>query len=651
MNFPTATRPSVGNILLGKPLATEEAPHQTISKTIGLAVFASDALSSVAYATQEILIILSLAGAAYFWMSIPIAGIIVGLLIVLTISYRQTIYAYPGGGGAYIVARDNLGEGPAQTAGAALLTDYILTVAVSISSGVAQITSAFPQFYPWRVELALGLVALITLVNLRGVKESGSVFSVPTYFFVVMMFVMLGLGFWQYSSGTLNTVQSVQTIEKGVLPLSLFLLLRAFASGCTALTGVEAISNGITAFKPPKSRNAARTLIVMSALLAVMFMGITIMANRIHVVASENMQETVISQLARTIYGTSPLYYLTLAATTVILIMAANTSYADFPRLGALHAADGFLPKQLTYRGRRLVFSWGIVILAGVASLLIVLFQADTTRLIPLYAIGVFLSFTLSQSGMVVRWQKVGKMQPGEEIEVHGSFLRFDSHWRSKQAINALGAAMTFVVMIVFAVAKFTDGAWIVVILVPTLVIIFFRIHHHYKYVGAVLNQGTLFPNIREHPVRTLVLIDDVHAGTIHTINFAKSLGSPWTAIHVAIDPDKAQLVKQHWNERIGDEAYLKVLPSPYRELTGPVHKYIELLMSEMQDGYIHVIVGHLVMTTITGQALHQNAAVALNLALQDIRNVAVTTVAYQFTADALADHPVATDHLALEHA
>jgi amino acid transporter len=546
MNIPIAHRSSVGNLLLGKPLATEEAPHQTISKTIGLAVFASDALSSVAYATQEILIILSLAGAAYFGLSIPIAFIIVGLLIVLTISYRQTIYAYPGGGGAYIVARDNLGEGPAQTAGAALLTDYILTVAVSISSGVAQITSAFPHLYAWRVEIALGLVALITLINLRGVKESGKVFSVPTYFFVVMMLAMLGLGFWQYTTGNLNTVTTVETVEKGVLPLSIFLLLRAFASGCTALTGVEAISNGITAFKEPKSRNAAQTLMVMSTLLGIMFIGITVLANRVHVFASETMQETVISQLARTIFGLNPLYYITLAATTVILIMAANTSYADFPRLGALHAADGFLPKQLTYRGRRLVFSWGIVILAGVASLLILLFQADTTRLIPLYAIGVFLSFTLSQSGMVVRWQKVGKMQPGEEIEVHGSTMRFDPQWRPKQAVNALGAVMTFVVMIVFAIAKFAEGAWIVVILVPTLVIIFFRIHHHYKHVGAVLSQGSLFPNIREHPVRTLVLVDDVHAGTIHSVNFAKSLGAPWTAIHVAIDPDKARRVKQH---------------------------------------------------------------------------------------------------------
>ena len=634
-------RPSVGNLLLGRKLATEEAPHQTITKTIGLAVFASDALSSVAYATQEILIILALAGTAYFGLSIPISIVIIGLLIILTISYRQTIFAYPGGGGAYIVAHDNLGDGPALTAGAALLTDYILTVAVSISSGVAQITSAIPSMYPYRVEIALGLIALITIVNLRGVKESGSVFAVPTYFFVVSMLAMLVIGFWQQATGQLRTIPQPQVLEHTLVPLSILLVLRAFASGCTALTGVEAISNGIMAFKQPRSKNAAQTLMVMSALLGVMFIGITVLANHVHVIAGENINETVISQIARALYGgISPLYYVTMAATTVILIMAANTSYADFPRLASLIAGDSFLPKQLTYRGRRLVFSWGIIGLALAASVLIVVFTADTTRLIPLYAIGVFMSFTLSQSGMVVRWRRVGKMQPGEEREVHGATMRHDVHWRSKQIVNAVGAVATFIVMIIFAVAKFNDGAWIVIIIIPSLVFLFFRIKKHYKHVATVLNKGSLFPDIRQHPVKTLVMVDDVHAGTIHTINFAKSLGAPWTAVHVAIDPDKADAVRRRWNERIGDEAYFKILPSPYRELTGPVHQYVEELMKEMHDGYIHVIVGHLVMNTLQGQALHQNAAIALNLALQDIKRVAVTTVAYQFSEEALADLP-----------
>ena len=640
MSNVNARRPEVGTLLFGRKLATEEAPHQTISKKIALAVFASDALSSVAYATQEILIILALAGTAYFGLSIPISFVIVGLLIILTISYRQTIYAYPNGGGAYIVAHDNLGDGPALTAGAALLTDYILTVAVSISSGVAQITSAFPVLYGYRVEIALGLILLITIINLRGVKESGSVFAVPTYFFVAMMLLMLGIGFWQESTGQLQTIPQPQVLEHTLLPLSILLVMRAFASGCTALTGVEAISNGIMAFKEPRSRNAARTMVFMSTLLAVMFIGITVLANQVHVIAGENVNETVISQIARSLYGLSPMYYVTLTATTIILIMAANTSYAGFPFLSALIAGDNFLPKQLTYRGRRLVFSWGIVALALSAAVLVIIFTADTTRLIPLYAIGVFMSFTLSQTGMVVRWHRVGKMQPGEERSVHGSTMRHDPHWRSKQVVNAVGAVATFIVMIIFAVAKFSEGAWIVIIIIPALVFLFFRINKHYKYVAAVLHKGSLFPNIRQHPVKTLVMVDDVHAGTIHTINFAKSLGAPWTALHVAIDPDKAEAVRKRWNERIGDEAYLKILPSPFRELTGPVHQYVEELMDEMNDGYIHVIVGHLVMSSIQGQALHQNAAIALNLALQDVRRVAVTTVAYQFSEEALADLP-----------
>ena len=375
------------------------------------------------------------------------------------------------------------------------------------------------------------LIALITIINLRGVKESGAVFAVPTYFFVVSMLVMLGIGFWQQATGQLQTIPQPEVLEHTLLPLSLLLILRAFASGCTALTGVEAISNGIMAFKQPRSKNAAQTLMVMSALLGVMFIGITVLANRVHVIAGENVNETVISQIARSLYGgISPLYYVTMAATTVILIMAANTSYADFPRLASLIAGDSFLPKQLTYRGRRLVFSWGIIGLALAASALIVVFTANTTRLIPLYAIGVFMSFTLSQTGMVVRWRRVGKMQPGEEREVHGATMRHDAHWRSKQIVNGVGAVATFVVMIIFAVAKFSEGAWIVIIIIPSLVFLFFRINKHYKHVATVLNKGSLFPDIRQHPVKTLVMVDDVHAGTIHTINFAKSLGAPWTA-------------------------------------------------------------------------------------------------------------------------
>ncbi|HKZ83382.1 MAG TPA: APC family permease [Anaerolineae bacterium] len=634
----TSTRRfSLADLLFGRPLQTADIPHQTLSKKVGLAIFASDNLSSIAYATEEILIVLALAGTAYFVLSIPISIIIATMLVMLVISYRQTIYAYPNGGGAYVVAHDNLGEWPAQTAAAALLTDYILTVAVSVSSGVAQIASAFPALHPFRVEIAIAMIAIMTIINLRGVRESGMVFAIPTYFFIVMMFMMLGVGFYQLLTGTLGTVTGVEDGEGeiGVQALTLFLLLRAFASGSAAVTGVEAISNGITAFKEPRSQNAARTLIVMAAILGITFISITILANAVHVVAYEGVTETVVSQIARTIFAEGSLYLLTVISVTVILILAANTSYAGFPRLAALAAGDGYLPKQLTFRGRRLVFSWGIVALALAASLLIVVFDAETTQLIPLYAIGVFLSFTLSQSGMVVRWRRIGRMRPGEEIATHDSVLRYDPHWRGKLIINAVGSVMTGVVMLVFAVAKFAQGAWIVVILIPALVYVFFRIHRHYRDVAHILSQGSRWPNLRPRPVKTLVLVDDIHAGTIHTINFAKSLGVPWTAVHVAIDPEKAEQVKEKWQERIGDEAYLTVLPSPYRNLVDPVREYVLKLLEEMPNGFIHVIVGHLVMDKLREQALHENAAIILNLALQDVDHATVTTVSYRLETHA----------------
>ena len=458
--------------LIGRPLSTADAPHQTIGKAIGLAVFASDALSSTAYATQEILLILAAAGMGAFRLAFPISVAIVVLLIILTISYEQTIHAYPGGGGAYIVARDNLGEVPAQTAGAALLTDYILTVAVSISSGVAQIVSAFPALYVYRVEISVALVFLVMLVNLRGVKESGATFAIPTYFFLVMMFLTVIVGFVRYLIGTLGTVTNPPPLEMlhGLQAISLFLILKAFASGTTALTGVEAISNGITAFRAPKSRNAGITLIWMSAILGTLLLGITFLSGKIGAVPSES--ETVISQLARTVYGSRGVLYLaTIVATTLILIMAANTSFADFPRLATLHAGDGFLPKQLMYKGSRLVFSRGIMALALVASLLIIVFRASVTALIPLYAIGVFLSFTLSQAGMARRWWRVGHLAVGQEIVDPGSTLRYESGWQLKMAVNGVGSVATLIVMFVFAITKFRDGAWIIVILVPALVL------------------------------------------------------------------------------------------------------------------------------------------------------------------------------------
>lgn len=626
--------------LIGRRLDTKEAPHQAISKKVGLAVFASDALSSTAYATEEILLILSLAvaGGAMMWqtdgtilgLSWPIAIAIAILLVIVTISYRQTIYAYPNGGGAYIVARDNLGEVVAQVAGAALLTDYILTVAVSISSGTAQIISAFPDLLPYRVPIAVGVIGFMTIVNLRGVKESGRLFAIPTYFFLGMMLLTLAVGFVRYATGSLSIVQGVEAVHHEVLqPLGLFLVLRAFSSGCTALTGIEAISNGITAFQEPRSRNAAITLLWMSGILITLFLGITFIANQIHAVPSE--VETVISQLGRAVYGDGSLfYYLVLAGTALVLLMAANTSYADFPRLAALHAGDGFLPRQLTHRGGRLVFSWGIVVLAGFAALLVIVADARTSALIPLYAIGVFLSFTISQTGMVVHLQQIGKLKPGEKHQGLETVIEYDPRWRLKQVISAIGAACTFVVMLVFGITKFTSGAWFVIVLIPILVFIFFRIHGHYKAVARALSLRNTPVETERREVQTLILVDKVHAETARLVNFAKSLNHPWHAVHIATRPEGALAVERDWHERFAGEGDLVSIPSPFRLLAEPLQEYILALQERTPGSYIHVIMGHLAMDTYWEQVLHSNSAFLFNLVLSRLDRVVVTTVPYQ---------------------
>ncbi len=631
---------SIRRLLLGKRLSTADLPHQAISKPVGLAVFASDALSSTAYATEEILLILGLAtgGGAAAWavsgnilsISIPIAIAIAVLLVIVTISYRQTIFAYPNGGGAYIVARDNLGETPAQIAGAALLTDYILTVAVSISSGVAQITSAFPGLLPFRVEIAVAVIIFMMVINLRGVKESGSIFAVPTYFFIGMMFLTLIVGFVKAATGTLDQVTGVDAIQHEVIEsLGIFLVLRAFSSGCTALTGIEAISNGITAFKEPRSKNAAITLVWMSSILIVMFLGVTFIANQIHAVPSET--ETVISQMGHAIYGDNSVFHiLLLAGTALILLMAANTSYADFPRLAALQAGDGFLPRQLTYRGGRLVFSWGIVVLSVLAILLVIIADARTTALIPLYAVGVFLSFTISQAGMVIHLRRVGKLKPGEVVQGLEAPMHYDRNWRTKMIISAVGAVSTGVVMLVFAVTKFATGAWFVVILIPTLVFIFFRIHHHYKEVAKALSwESSAKPDTMKRNVQTMILVDDVHAETVRMVNFAKAMGEDWHAVHIGVKPEKIPVVQEKWQKRIG-EGRLVVIESPYRLLAEPLREYILNLQSNDPECYVHVIMGHLVMDSYIEQALHQNTALIFNLALAGLERVVVTTVPYQ---------------------
>jgi amino acid transporter len=617
--------------LIGRPLPTADAPHQTIGKAIGLAVFASDALSSTAYATQEMMVILVLAGMGALQYSVPIVFGIVGLLAILTFSYEQTVHAYPNGGGSYIVSRDNLGQLPALLAASALLTDYILTVAVSISSAVAQLTSAYPLIYEFRIELAVLLVFFIMLINMRGVRESGIAFSIPTYFFVVMMAITVLIGLYRLLTGGLGAVVDPPELEliQASQPITFFLILRAFANGTSAVTGIEAISDGITAFKQPRGRNAGLTLIYMSLILGSFLLGITFLATHIGAIPSEG--ETIISQLARTVYdGRGVLYLGVIIATTVILVMAANTAFADFPRLSAIVAGDGFLPRQLTYRGSRLVYSRGIFSLAFIASLLIVIFQASVTNLIPLYAIGVFLSFTLSQSGMAHRWWKSGKLGPDEEKVERGSVLKYDPKWRTKMAINGFGALTTFVVMWVFAITKFADGAWIVIVLTPILVLLFLSIHRHYREVAKDLSLERFGepPPIKRN--RVLLPIGGVHRGTLAALRYARMLSDDVTAIHISIDPDEAERVRKKW-ESWGDGVRLVILDSPYRLFLEPLLKYIDEVSDQRQPNeIITIIVPEFLNPHLATAVLHARTADTLRRVLLNRPDIVITEVPYQ---------------------
>ncbi len=624
-------RRSLATWLIGRPLATADAPHQTIGRFIGLAVFASDALSSTAYATQEILFILAAASVGAFTYAFPISLVIVGLLIIVVVSYEQIIHAYPNGGGAYIVSLDNLGVPAAMIAGAALLTDYILTVAVSISAGVAQITSAFPALFPFRVEIGVAMVLFMMVMNLRGVKESGLAVAFPSYFFVLAMFITVGVGLFRYFTGTLGQVVNPPPLEfHGALqPVSLFLILHAFASGTTALTGTEAISNGITAFREPRSRNAGATLLWMAAILSTLFLGITFLARPIGAIPSET--ETVISQLARTVYGgRNALYLAVVGATMVILVLAANTAFAGFPRLSALLGVDGFVPRQLAFRGSRLVYSRGIMALALIACLLIIGFQASVTGLIPLYAIGVFLSFTMAQAGMARRWWRAGRMAPGEVVHAHSSVLQHDRRWWIKMVINGFGALCTTVVTFVFAVTKFRDGAWVVLILIPAIVWGFSMIYRHYRTLAArlSLDQFAGPPRLARH--RVILPISGVHQGTLAALRYAQALSDDVTAVHVCIEPSEMEKVQQKW-ELWGRGVRLVILDSPYRLLIEPLLHYIEDIAAQRQPNeIITIVVPQFVPRRRWQNLLHAQTAAWLRMALLFKRGIVVTNVPYQ---------------------
>lgn len=618
-------------LLIGRPLRSEENQQQKVGRTVGLGVFGADALSSTVYATQEMLQVLVLAGAAVLSLSIPIAGAISILLVIIALSYRQIIFAYPEGGGAYTVARDNLGQKTAQVAGAALLTDYVLTVAVSTSASVEQVVSVFPNMYPYRIVLCAIAIVIIMLINLRGMHSSIKYFAFPTFFFIGMTFLLLAIGAWRWTNGTLNHVTGHVLPVETLQPLTLFLILRAFSSGSTALSGLKSVSASISSFRKPRSHNAALTLLAMSVLLMLMFVGITVLAELTHAIPTS--RETIISQLARTIFNQHPFfYYLMMAATTIILLQAAHSSFARFPRLAALQADDGFLPHQFSLRGHRLVFWWGIVVLALAAIILVTLFDASTTALIPLYAIGVFLSFTLSQAGMVARWKTIGRFRPGEEQKTRNSVLRYTPHWRTSLAINALGCVVTAGVTLVFMVSRFSEGAWIALVVMAVLVWLFLLIKKHYLAVAKSLSLDDYHAQHDIDPTHhtVAILVSGVHRGTLEAVRYARSMDArKIIAVHVETHPDQTLKVYERWRKWQSDIP-LVVVESPYRTLLRPLVCYINMLSQEETTDLVTIIIPQFVCVRWWHHLLHNQTALMIRSAFLFDRDKVVIEVPFR---------------------
>ena len=592
---------SAKRLLVGRPLETLHLESERLSKATGLAVLSSDALSSVAYAAEAMLLVLMTAGAVGVGHGLLVAGFILLLLTIVVVSYRQTVFAYPQGGGAYFVAKENLGTGFGLVAAAALLVDYTLTVTVSVAAGVAAITSAFPRAAPHAVALGVGAIALVAIGNLRGLRESGMIFSVPTYFFIGMFALML----------VVDVVHPFGTFTPATLPVStgtevtLWLLLKAFASGCSALTGVEAISNGIQAFRPPESKNAATVMIWMGVILGVFFAGSTIIAHRFGVVPVGD--QTVISQLAHGAFGNSPLYYAVQFSTALILVLAANTAFADFPRLSSILATDGYLPRQLASRGDRLVFSNGILMLALVAGLLLEMFGGNTNALIHLYAVGVFISFTLSQAGMVRRSLKAGERRVGRLVA------------------SSLGTLATAVVVVIELVTKFTEGAWISALLIVALVFVFLAINRHYQFYARQLSSDAWQP---EWPDKHLVVVPvaGVSKSTANALAYALLLSPHIRAVAVATDPKQVQRMQDEWD--LWDSGVpLEVVVSPYRAIVRPLLHFIDQVERTEKPDWLTVVLPEVVPARWWHAFLHNQTVYAIKTALLFRKNVVVTTV------------------------
>ncbi len=616
--------------VLGRPLAGHEEEHQRLRKRIALPVFASDAISSTAYATDEILLVL-LAGAgigAHAWdLLTPLALVVCALLTIVVISYRQTIHAYPNGGGSYIVSRENLGTTPALVAGASLLVDYILTVAVSVAAGVLAITSAVPALSDHRVALCLVMISLMTVANLRGLKESGALFAPPTYLYIGMLVLLIVVGLYRIfvqdlgpipvedwiADGTLS--EEAREFTTGTQALGLMLLLRAFASGAVALSGVEAVSNGVPAFRKPEPRNAAITIAIMGTVLGTCFLGVSIVASHLQPYRGE-FDPTGLALMARHVYGgTGVLFWVTQVSTFAILILAANTAYADFPRLASIIAADGFLPRQFAHRGNRLVFSNGVIFLALAASVLIVLFGGNVSALIPLYAFGVFTGFTLSQAGMVR----------------HHLRLR-EPNWQRSTVVNGVGAITTGVVALVVVVSKFTQGAWLPAIIIPSLVLLFTAIRHHYQAIAAQLRIDP--DEAPQELISTMVvLVGGLHRGVLQTLQFTEHLRADrLIALHIAPDEDAAELMRARWRAQ-GLDVPLHVELDPYRDLSNVVIRYLERLDAEVDDDRIAVVIPEFVVRRWWEHLLHNQTALFLKARLLFKQNIVVISVPYHLAA------------------
>jgi amino acid transporter len=603
--------------LIGKPISSEREEHERLTKLKALAVFSSDNISSSAYATEEMMRVLVVAGIGAFSLVMPLTLVIVAVLAIVATSYRQTIRAYPNGASSYIVASDNLGPPVGLVAAGALLIDYTLTVAVSVSAGVAAITSIVPPLFDWRVVVAVAIVALLTIGNLRGVRESGTIFMAPTYLYVVVVLGLIGFGLFAIATGVASDYAPPASwvaaeASNGLGVLGLLLVLRAFSSGAVALTGVEAVSDGVPAFKTPELRNARTTLTAAAVLFATLFLGISFLVSWFGILPDPDEQQTVLSILARHLTGDGPYLVLVQVATALILTLAANTSFADFPRLSSFLARDGFMPRQFGFRGDRLAFSTGIVALAALAVVLLVAFDASVSALIPLYTLGVFVAFTLSQTGMVRRW-----------------WVRREAGWRRGLLINGLGAVTTAVIVVVVAVSKFLAGAWLVMILVPILVGLMWSIHVHYRRLElAVAPRSRLRVAVAARAPLVIVPIARLDQPSIEALDFARSISADALAVHITNDPATAHALKQQWRE-VGGAAELVIVESPYRALIGPLLRYLDALQRQDPDRRLLVVLSEVVPRHWWDNLLHNQTALRLKLRLFFRPNTIVADVPY----------------------